>query len=503
MSLLLAVLVGLSLSVVIERWLAPRPPGWHRPKSAWCVHFGLWLLAFSTVLVVVQRPWFAMMLVSAFVLLIVVISNAKFKSLAEPFTVQDFRYLTDAIRYPRLYLPFLGWGKAIVAIVAASLAMFIGLWIEPSLSGGAYSHIPVIGFLLLSGCCLLAIGNRFLPCPSLNPVEDIHELGLLGALWAYGRALMTLPPRMAAFEAQLETSPILRQRPHLVAVQSESFFDPRHLIPGIRPEVLAGYDVVQSKSRTYGTLMVPALGANTVRSEFAFLAGLDEVEFGVHKFNPYEALLKGWRVESFPMLLKRLGYRTVCIHPYMSRFYCRDRVFPLLGIDEFIDLPAFNGAARVGHYVSDAAVTEKILEVLAQSDCPTFVFAITMENHGPLHLEKASLEEVSVFYEQTPPAGFDDLTVYIRHLKNADQMITLLTQTFDQMDTAVSLCWYGDHVPIMPSVYGHLQCWPRDSDYLIWDNKMMVNDIPTENRRLNASDLAAAWLGLIRQTGTA
>ena len=503
MSLLLAVLVGLSLSVAIERCLAPRPPGWHRPKSSWCVHFGLWLLAFLSVLVIVQRPWFAMLLVTAFLLLIVVISNAKFKSLAEPFTVQDFRYLTDAIRYPRLYLPFLGWGKAIVAIAAASLAMFIGLWIEPSLLGGAYSHITVFGFLLLSGCCLLAIGKRFLPCPSLNPVEDIHELGLLGALWAYGRALKALPPPMAAFEAPLETLPILQQRPHLVAVQSESFFDPRRLIPGIRPEVLAGYDVLQSKSRSYGTLTVPALGANTVRSEFAFLAGLDEVALGAHKFNPYEALLKGWRVESFPMLLKRLGYRTVCIHPYMSRFYSRDRVFPLLGIDEFIDLSAFNGAALVGHYVRDAAVTEKILEVLAQADSPTFVFAITMENHGPLHLEKVNPEEVSGLYEQTPPADFEDLTVYLRHLKNADQMITRLTQAFDQMDTPVSLCWYGDHVPIMPSVYGHLQCWPKDSDYVVWDNKKMVKESPPEDRKLNASELAGTWLGLIRQPGVA
>ena len=503
MSLPLAILVGLGLSILVERFLAPRPPSRVRTKGAWALHMGLWLVAFTGVLVVVQRPWFAMLLVSAFMLLIVVISNAKFKSLAEPFTIQDFRYLTDAIRYPRLYLPFLGWGKAIAAIAAASLAMFIGLWIEPSFSGGAYSHITVIWFLLLFVFCLLAIGNRFLHCPSLNPVEDIYELGLLGSLWAYGRTLKALPPPMAAFEVQFETSPILHKRPHLVAVQSESFFDPRRLIPGIRPEVLAGFDVLQSKSRSYGTLTVPALGANTVRSEFAFLAGLDEVALGAHKFNPYEALLKGWRVESFPMLLKRLGYRTVCIHPYMSRFYSRDRVFPLLGIDEFIDQSAFAGAARVGHYTSDAAVTEKILEVLAQSDCPTFIFAITMENHGPLHLEKVNPEEVPGFYERTPPDDFNDLTVYLRHLKNADQMITRLTQVFDQMDAPVSLCWYGDHVPIMSSIYSHLQCWPRDSDYLLWDNKKMVKDRPTEDRKLNASDLAGAWLGLIRQPSDA
>lgn len=493
MSLFLAVLVGLAISVGIERVLAPRPPQWRRPLGAWCVHAALWLMTFCGLLVLVQRPWFAMLLVSAFLVLLVVISNAKFTSLAEPFTVQDFRYLTDAIRYPRLYLPFLGWGKALIAFAVAALAIGVGFWSEPALSGGALSFSLTLSVLLF-GSALLLLGNWRLPEPSLDPVVDLQHLGLLGCIWAYGRALKRLPAPANGFDAFMDAPGILQNRPHLVAVQSESFFDPRGLLSGIRPEVLAAFDCARASGRAAGTLAVPALGANTVRSEFAFLAGLKESLLGAHKFNPYESVAKGWQVETFPKLLKRLGYRTVCIHPYVSSFYRRDRVFPLLGIDEFIDLKAFEGAERNGHYVSDAAVTDKILKVLTAADQPTFVFAITMENHGPLHPESIGPEEAARFYDQSLPVGFDELTVYLRHLRNADGMVAQLTEAFDGMCEPISLCWYGDHVPIMPKVYDRLQRWPRDSDYLIWDNTVLR---AARNDAVNLESLEISQLGLI------
>lgn len=498
MSLGLAVLFGLALSVIVERWLAPRPPTWRRPWSAWCIHAGLWLLAFGMTLVLVQRPWFAMLLVMAFLVLVVVISNAKFKSLAEPFTVQDFRYLRDAIRYPRLYLPFLGWGKALVACLAVLTAVVVGLWMEPVMPNVHF--VVALWTLMLLSSVLLLLGNLFLPDVALDPATDLHNLGLLGCLWAYGFELRKPLPPINAFEALSESSTVLAHRPHLVAIQSESFFDPRGLIPWIRQDVLTEFDRVKTSARTAGRLVVPALGANTVRTEFGFLSGVDESQLGAHKFNPYESLLKGWQVESLPMLLKRQGYRTVCIHPYAASFYSRHRVFPKLGIDEFIDLSAFDGAERSGHYVSDAAVADKILEVLAAAEKPTFVFAITMENHGPLHLEEVSADDVESFYDLQPPAGFEDLTVYLRHLKNADRMVARLTQAFDQMSEPVSLCWYGDHVPIMPNVYDQLQRWPRDSDYLIWDSRngwdAALRPPATESKTkpLAIHQLARAWL---------
>ena len=498
MSLLLAILVGLGLSVVAERFLAPRSPGQERVKGAWALHIGLWLLAFTGVLVVVQRPWFAMLLLSAFLLLIVVISNAKFKSLAEPFTVQDFRYLKDAISHPRLYLPFLGWGKALVTALGVLLALAIGLLVEPVIAGGGLGNSTTIAGLLSGSAFLLWLGNRHLREPVFEPVADLAKFGLLASLWAYARALRDLPN--VADQVKIDPGiELLAHRPHLVAVQSESIFDPRGLVPGIKPQVLAAFDAAKEKGRAFGALSVPALGANTVRSEFGFLTGVDDSSLGAHKFNPYESVLKGWQVETLPKLLKRLGYRTVCIHPYVAGFYSRDRVFPLLGIDEFIDVSAFDGGERAGHYVSDAAVSDRVLEVLAAAQEPTFVFVITMENHGPLHLEQVSPDELIALYDAAPPADFDDLSAYLRHLKNADRMVAKLTSAFEQIPNPVSLCWFGDHVPIMPDVYDRLQRWPRDSDYLIWDNKHCYH--PKDNRSpsmhpmpLAIHQLARAWL---------
>ena len=216
-----------------------------------------------------------------------------------------------------------------------------------------------------------------------------------------------------------------------------------------------------------GGSAVPAWGGTTVRTEFAFLSGLPPAQLGVHRFNPYRRL--GGR--AFPTLasfLRRAGYRTVCVHPYPASFYGRDRVFPGLGFDEFVDLRAFAGARGGGPFVGDLAVAEKVCSILEGSAGPTLVFAITMENHGPLHLERAGPEDARRFYAAPPPAAFDDLTVYLRHLSNADRMIGRLRECLSRPQVGGWLCWYGDHVPIMPAVYEATGFGDARTDYFLW-----------------------------------
>lgn len=279
--------------------------------------------------------------------------------------------------------------------------------------------------------------------------------------------------------------------PHLVAVQSESFFDPRPLFAGIRPEVLAEFDRLSDNAVTHGKLKVPAWGANTVRSEFAFLTGIDEDRLGVHRFNPYRAIAAGCDVPSLASYLKRLGYRTVCIHPYPASFYQRDRVYPRLGFDEFLDVRAFDDTMRCGPYIGDAAVADKVAALLREATAPVFVFVITMENHGPLHLERVAPADVEALYSIPPPDGCDDLTIYLRHLRNADQMIAKLRQTLELCERPASLCWYGDHVPIMPSVYETLGAPNGKVEFIIWNNQ---NPVRSRAVDLSAHDLPMAWL---------
>ena len=479
--------------LLLEQCVAPIAPGWRRSCSAWLLTVALWLVLYGATCAVTGRLVLSLGLCLGFLALVVIVSNAKYASLREPFTYQDFRYLTDAIRYPRLYLPFLGAGKGVVLVLGTLGAVWLAVWSEPEIADDTSTLRLMGGVVAMIGLVFLLILRRgWWPELSFNPVEDITRYGFWASLWLYQRALGVLPEVKLPFEIDGQPEAL----PNLVAVQSESFFDPRPLFPGIRPEVLANFDKLGTEAVMSGRFKVPAWGANTVRSEFAFLSGLDERFLGAHRYNPYASILKGWRVFGLVSYFKHLGYRTVCVHPYSATFYRRNRVFPLLGFDELIDIQAFAGAERVGAYVSDAAVTDKVLELLEQSDQPIFVFVITMENHGPLHLEPVAEGDVTVCYSQEPPPGCDDLTVYLQHLRNADQMIGRLCAGLGKRAASGgrpgSLCWYGDHVPIMPTVYTALGYPEQDTSYLIWDSRRTHRQGRFLDR--SAHELAVDWV---------
>jgi hypothetical protein len=494
----LAFACGLALSGGIERRMTPQPP-WRRPWGSWAIQAGVYGLAHGVLVLLLGHPWFAAAVVCALMLVVVVVNNAKVRALREPFVFADYEYFTDAIRHPRLFVPFLGWGNALAIAVGVVAAMVLGLRVEPApeqrwaLSGQLGAVLGLIGTAALS----LAAGARQAVRLSFDPERDVVGLGLVASLWHGAMAARRSPPVLVspfdeALMAQpldpLNPSPML---PHLVAVQSESFFDPRPVCASIRRDVLAEFDNLAASALMHGTLQVPAWGANTVRSEFAFLSGLDDALLGAHSFNPYHAVAGGWPVPTLAGFLKHRGYRTVCIHPYPASFYQRDRVYPLLGFDEFIDIRAFAEADRCGPFVGDAAVAAKITAIVESSSVPVFVFAITMENHGPLHLEKATPGDVADLYIDAPPPGCETLTIYLRHLRNADRMIGALRHSLGRSQRPASLCWFGDHVPSMPDVYDALGAPSGPTGFALWSTRATHQ---TEPVALAAHQLAVEWL---------
>lgn len=483
---------GLALSVVVEGLMVPRP-SLLRPAKAWQVHAGLWLLLYGVTVFLLGRPWFGAAVVLALLLVLVLVNNAKMKALREPFVFQDYDYFIDAVRHPRLFIPFLGWGKFFGAAAGLGVAVAVGIWGE-SVPVQRFSWSGQMGGAVVAGgagaLLLLLLRQKHLPV-SFHPVRDIETIGLLACLWRYGEERRTFPVAPLPF-AGLLPGKRSGELPHLIAVQSESFFDPRPWNQGIKTNVLANFDQLKAVAIGHGSLKVPAWGANTVRTEFAFLSGLAQSALGMHRFNPYRAVVAGWEAASVASFLKGLGYRTIAIHPYPASFYQRDQVFPRLGFDEFIDIHAFAGKERFGPYVSDAAVAAKVAEVVAEAAHPMFVFVITMENHGPLHLERFDPADLEELYTTPPPSGCEDLTIYLRHLRNSDGMCGKLSATLEDCGRPASLCWFGDHVPIMPSVYRTFGLPGGDVEYVLWrswNNKEM-----TEKRDLHGHDLAMEWL---------
>jgi hypothetical protein len=429
------------------------------------IHAGLFLGAWCLLWLVGGRPIFAAALTLAGQLLVITVSNAKFRALREPFVFSDFGLFSQALRFPRLYLPFLGVARAATVAIGVGLAVAVGLFLEGVVPGGralAAALLPVSPLLMLTG-------TRWSAAPRFDPVADLASIGLFPSLWLYWLAeLRTAPvaPARPWLDAPLP-GPGTQPHADLVLVQSESFFDVRRLHPGVRTALLTQFDTLRAGAWMHGLLSVSAWGANTMRTEFAVLSGIDEGALGVHRFNPYRRFARG-KILALPGRLRAMGYQTVCIHPHPAGFFGRDRVFPNLGFDRFIDIQDFPGAPREGPYVADAAVTRKIAEVLADADRPTFVFAITMENHGPLHLEQVEPADAQRLYWSPPPAGWEDLTVYLRHLANADRMFGDLAECLAARPLGGLLCLFGDHVPSMPRVYADSGFSDPRTDYLIW-----------------------------------
>ncbi len=491
-ALMAPLLIGLALSFVLEQVHLPRPrPPWQRSPADFMIHSASWLLLYLFEFIQFGRPWLAVCLTNTIFYVLVLINHAKFNALREPFIYQDFDYFVDTLKHPRLYLPFFGLLKIVVCLAAVGLALWIGLSLEYALSQSVpLQEVKLAGLVVfLFAIAVLFVGHQYEITLRFQPNDDFKQRGLVALCWHYAwaeRNATTLADLIKhSTLSSVSFASDVRKRYDTIVVQSESFFDPRRAFSLIKPSVLSSFDQACRASVSFGTLKVPAWGANTVRTEFSFLTGIDSTQLGIDQFNPYRRLVSS-ELPSIAREFKKRGYRTVCIHPYPKSFYQRDKIFALLGVDEFIDLESFaqplqQQDPRQGPYVSDQALTDKILETLTRRhEQPLFIFAITMENHGPLHLEHITEMEERKWLSEPLPKNSLELAIYLRHLANADQMILRLLSRLSKPSgtdpTPTQLLWYGDHVPVLAKVYEQYGLPDGNTDYFYWRSDHLKTD---------------------------
>lgn len=522
------------LTLAADRLVKPYPGTPLRNPKAALVHFFLSSCFFYSVLLVSGRIVFTAAGLLGIYLLLVFVSNAKYRSLREPVVFSDYDYISDAFRFPRLYFPYLG-AKGTAGAVCSLVLAGCAFYFEPLKKVFSMSDPAVywcIANMLASLTVLFISAGKFRPV-IFKPVQDLQQFGLLLCLWFYFTGYLKKPEAESPFSSLMnrenDSSPDQAntgsaKRPHLIAVQSESFFDPRNWNRNIRYGILKNYDLISAESEMHGSLHVPAWGANTVRTEFSFLTGVAPEKMKAHQFSPYQICARNFEIGSIVAFLKSSGYRTVCIHPYDSGFYNRNVIFRKWGFDEFIDIEHFSDDHKAGPYISDLALADCALEVLSQQKAgnkPLFMFIITMENHGPLSLENIEKQEYRSYFNDIAPVLKDrmefyrkyrDLAVYLRHLAGCDLMLKKITEALDGEGETASLVFYGDHIPIMPELYESDGNPDGTVPYFIWNSRRLKESIACgyradacsektgeikENSRIHGiEDLALNWLKL-------
>lgn len=251
-----------------------------------------------------------------------------------------------------------------------------------------------------------------------------------------------------ALRARMHT-PVSRDTalPDIVVIQSESFFDPSIMRGYENAKLTPNLDRLAAQGMS-GPLHVPTYGGGTIRTEFEVLSGLSLRYFSNMQF-PY-LQLHDKVVPSMVRTLRAHGYETVAIHGNDPTFWNRNTAFKTLGFDRFVSQSAFPANAPMdGKYMADSAMTDEIMTQLKDYGPPQFLFAISLEAHGPYDVppkDSAARDAVPV------PAAVSakdkvEVQTYLYHMQHADAELGRLADMLAKRSRPTLLLFYGDHLP--------------------------------------------------------
>lgn len=280
-------------------------------------------------------------------------------------------------------------------------------------------------------------------------------------------------------------------KPNIVMVQLESFFDPtlvKYLqfsedpVPNFR-KLMENY--------SSGYLTVPSVGAGTANTEFEVLSGMSLQFFGPGEY-PYKTILQESTAESINYDLKELGYSTHAIHNNKGTFYGRNFVFSQLGFDTFTSLEYMNVEEyNQKDWAKDFYLTDEILKSLNSTEGSDFVYTISVQAHGDYPKEKI-LEnpkiEVSGLPDEETTNAF---TYYVNQLHEVDQFVGQLVEALSNRNEKTVLVLFGDHLPTLGfSDEDLVNNSIFQTEYVVWSNF----DMPKNNQDLTAYQLTSSVL---------
>lgn len=471
-SFFVAIFTTLSVLIVLDALAAGKLPssGSNLPRILIC------LTAFGAALILTGSSRSASTIVCALGAILVVVSRLKQRVLGEQLVFSDLALAASFLRYPRFYM------KAIPLAARITLAVLLIGGNALIVEGMTAALLPRLEGALtaLAAVALFALVWRFswhrtlMPSPSLE--SDVRRFGLFSTLAIYTlrwRHEADPPPLPPLHDDEVDGFDVV------CIVQCESFMDPNDL-PGSRP-ALPVYERLMRTALRRGHLRLGHFGAYTMRSEYGVLFGRDEGDLGFRRYNPY-LTAQGETSLCLAARLKDLFARRIFLHPHDLRFYERDRLIPAAGFTALIGPEAFDENALCGTYVGDDALAREIVrlvgENLAQS---VFLYAVTIENHGP--------------WSANAEGAASPLDVYKSHMENADRMLKTLDLAFRASSKKTLFAFFGDHQPSLPGAVTPKA--PRRTPYFIARYGMPLATQPTPPTDLTLAQLHDAILHLI------
>ncbi|TPK98296.1 MULTISPECIES: LTA synthase family protein [unclassified Mesorhizobium] len=476
----------------VDFFLQPFKPGWTT-----IIVFALVLVGLDAIL---GRSHQSLMIVAPLTLALAFVGHQKSHYLGDPLYPTDFLFARQIVALMPLLVRERPWTAVMLAVgIVGGLTLLVYGWRTwrrrvPILSRkGRLARlvlaVPLLAFFvsIMDYATFSWTRDRLQIIPIMWDQKENYASNGFALAFAMNvpMAHVSAPPgysekTMAAIQRPDVAASVPDEKPDIVVVMSESFWDPTQL-PGvaIKPDPIPTVRALRS-----GSMFSPEFGGMTANIEFEALTGFSNAFLPAGSI-PYQQYVRT-PTPSLATFLKSQGYRARAIHPGTNWFWNRGAVYADFGFNDFRSEETLPPMQKRGPLASDAAMTDEIIREADASDDPVFLFAVSLQNHGPYEPYRYSNPTHSVGAPISSWAR-ESLLSYAEGSADADHGLKRLIDWAKARQRPTIIAFFGDHLPPLGPVYvetGYLKdnVAPRkepsdaalehhDTPLVIWSNR--------------------------------
>lgn len=431
------------------------------------VIYAIYILVYN----LIGKIFLSAVLTSCTLVIFGIINYFKLIFRGDPFYPSDFTQIAHMQSVIPMVMEYFSWSNIFVVIISIVVCIAAGIYMRKYIQD-VKIHLGIRALLVIGSVFVLYMYSNS-SSPFMNKV--FQKAGIEFVLWNQNENYAS-NGFVLGFISNLDTTVIEKpedysqakmlqiandikknyssdkgnqkktEKPNIIFVMSESFWDPTKVtnlsfskdpIPNLHHYM---------ESFPGGQTISPAFGGNTANVEFEALTSYSMSLLKPGSI-PYQQVVTNKKeIPSIPRALKKEGYYTSAIHSFGRTFFKRDDVYRVLGFDKFDAQDTMKNVEVAGDYISDLSMSKEIIAELEKQKQPTFIHAVTMQNHFPFTAGRfgENQVEISGFGNEESKA---ELETYTEGLRRSDEALQYLIEQLDHLDRPTLLVFFGDHLP--------------------------------------------------------
>ncbi|WP_374963850.1 LTA synthase family protein [Lysinibacillus sp. RS5] len=446
--------------------------------------FGVMIcLLFQTMfLAIVNNYYLAIILNTVCWILLSTVNNYKIKFLEEPLLPWDFRFINQIYQLlPSIYNELNFYLIILVGAIILIILFFIIKYTDfKEFNWKNRVFALVFSILIMITLCNYPynyFNNIFSKSGVFSvPENQINNQNINGIVLSfilnmpttlidspkkYSKELMinNINEKYAINDRNIERN---NTKPNIVIIMSESFWDIGNLSSNIEKQ---NY-IATVKENQKGNIVSSQFGGGTANVEFEALTSFS-MNLLPSGSVPYAQYINE-KTPSLASFLNQSGYTTIGIHSFGGDFWNRNHVYPLLGFEKFKAFESFENPKIKGDFVADFEITNSIIDELNSNTKPTFIYAVTMQNHGGYNNDRYGEETVKVPTNYSKE-GQRILNTYTTGIVDANLELNRLINYLSNFKEPTLVVFFGDHLPALKEFY-------EESGYIKKQNKYNLQE---------------------------